>query len=63
MLRTQTTFLNLNILKQIIEIPLLYHINDDGKYIFDDQEMHETLDERVNEISIAVNRLNKQNLN
>ena len=46
-----------------IAVPVAYHINDDGKYIFDDQEMHETLDEKVNEISISVNRLNKQNLN
>ena len=44
-----------------IEIPLVYYINDNGKYIFDDEEMHATLDEKVNEISLTLN--NRHNLN
>jgi hypothetical protein len=44
-----------------IEITLMYHINDNGKYIFDDEEMHAALDEKVNEISLTLN--NRHNLN
>ena len=44
-----------------IEIPLVYYINDNGKYIFDDEEMHAALDENVNEISLTLN--NRHNLN
>jgi phage pi2 protein 07 len=44
-----------------IEIPLVYYINDNGKYVFDDEEMHATLDEKVNEISLMIN--NRQLLN
>ena len=63
MLKTPTTFLNLNKLKapDTIEIPLVYYINDNGKYVFDDEEMHATLDEKVNEISLMIN--NRQLLN
>jgi hypothetical protein len=63
MLRTPTTFLNLSKLKapDTIEITLMYHINDNGKYIFDDDEMHAALDEKVNEISLTLN--NRHNLN
>jgi hypothetical protein len=55
--------LNLNKLKapDTIEITLMYHINDNGKYIFDDEEMHAALDEKVNEISLTLN--NRHNLN
>jgi hypothetical protein len=35
------------------------HLN--GKYIFDDDEMHAALDEKVNEISLTLN--NRHNLN
>lgn len=63
MLKTPTTFLNLSKLKapDTIEIALMYYINDNGKYVFDDEEMHATLDEKVNEISLMIN--NRQLLN
>jgi hypothetical protein len=46
-----------------IDIPLMYYVDDNGKYVFDDEEMHAALDEKVNEISLALNRYNKHNLN
>ena len=46
-----------------IAIPVTYYIDDDGKYVFDDEEMHDTLDEKINEISLSVNRLGKTDLN
>lgn len=63
MLRTPTTFLNLSKLKapDTIEIALMWYISDNGKYIFDDEEMHAALDEKVNEISLTLN--NRHNLN
>jgi hypothetical protein len=46
-----------------IAIPVTYYIDDDGKYVFDDDEMLDTLEERINEISLSVNRLGKTDLN
>ena len=46
-----------------IAIPVMYYIDDDGKYVFDDDEMLDTLEERINEISLSVNRLGKTDLN
>lgn len=46
-----------------IAIPVTYYIDEDGKYVFDDDEMLDTLEERINEISLSVNRLGKTDLN
>lgn len=46
-----------------IAIPVMYYIDEDGKYVFDDDEMLDTLEERINEISLSVNRLGKTDLN
>ena len=46
-----------------IAVPVMYYIDEDGKYVFDDEEMHDTLDEKINEISLSVNRLGKTDLN
>jgi hypothetical protein len=46
-----------------IAIPVMYYIDDDGKYVFDDDEMLDTLEEKINEISLSVNRLGKTDLN
>ena len=46
-----------------IAIPVTYYIDEDGKYVFDDNEMLDTLEERINEISLSVNRLGKTDLN
>ena len=46
-----------------IAVPVMYYIDDDGKYVFDDDEMLDTLEERINEISLSVNRLGKTDLN
>lgn len=46
-----------------IAIPVTYYIDEDGKYVFDDEEMLDTLEEKINEISLSVNRLGKTDLN
>jgi len=46
-----------------VSVPLMYYIDDNGKYIFDDEEMHATLDERLNEISLTINGLDLRSLN
>ena len=46
-----------------IAVEVMYYIDDNGKYVFDDEEMHDTLEEKINEISLSVNRLGKTDLN
>ena len=46
-----------------IAVPLMYYVDDNGKYVFDDEEMQDYLEEKINEISLRVNRLGRDNLN
>ena len=59
---TETMNNNPNIPSEIA-IRVTYYIDEDGKYVFDDDEMLDTLEERINEISLSVNRLGKTDLN
>ncbi len=46
-----------------VSIPLMYYVDDNGKYIFDDDEMRAALDEKLNEISLEINGLDLRSLN
>lgn len=46
-----------------VPIQLMYYVDDNGKYIFDDEEMHANLDEKLNEISLTINGLDLRSLN
>jgi hypothetical protein len=46
-----------------IAVPLMYYIDDDGKYVFDDEEMRDYLEEKINEISLSVNMLGRERFN
>lgn len=59
---TKTMSKNPNIPAEIA-VPLMYYVDEYGKYVFDDEEMHDYLEEKVNEISLSVNRLGRDSLN
>lgn len=46
-----------------VSVTLMYYVDDNGKYIFDDEEMHASLDEKLNEISLSINGLDLRSLN